>query len=512
MRLSLATRIFIGYAVVLATFGAVSVFSVTELRRNQIESRLDGEGYLALTQITSAIETFHKNQSQDTARLRDEKNLETRRALIRLARLYFPGLMSEKLDSGIATARRVLEFAPESERPFLTDVARRFEELKARYGEYGTTAEAAFLVLDRPTPELDAANERLDKVQAQETALGSSIRLLQGSLEARIRERVAQNQERERRTGVAIIALSVLAIAIGLIATGVAARSLRPVRTLIDGVSRIGRGDYSTTLGVQGEDDIAVLAREFDAMARSLQEREALLRQKQDELVRAEQLAAMGRMSAQVAHEVRNPLSSIGLNAEMLTELIESAKFETVEQAREARELLTSVSRQVDHLAEITEEYLRMARLPSPALKPCNAVALVNEVLAFSREELQRAAVTVVVESPAPEVMIQADENQLRQTLLNLIRNSREAMLEGGTLTVTIARGLRGVEIRVADSGTGISAETRERIFEPFFTTKRGGTGLGLSLSRHIIEAHGGTIAIEPVPVGTSFLITLTAA
>src|SRR5690606_33772635 len=122
--------------------------------------------------------------------------------------------------------------------------------------------------------------------------------------ESRILDRVAQAQERERRTGAIIIVLSVLAILVGLAATAVAARALRPVQNLIEGVSRIGRGDYSAKLGFEGQDEIAQLSREFDKMAAALKEREA-------QLLQAERLAAMGRVAAQISHEVRNPLSSI---------------------------------------------------------------------------------------------------------------------------------------------------------------------------------------------------------
>ena len=307
MKLSLTTRIFLGYAVVLVTFGAVSGFSVLTLRQNQVEIRLVSEGYLGLSQTVAAIETFQANQAKDTERLRDENSVETRKALIRLARLYFPGLMAGRLQSGKETALQVLEFAPDAEKPFVTDVAKKFDELKVRFAEYEQAADQAFQLLESPSPDWNKANAALDRLQQMENSLSSTIRLLHGSLEARIHERVRLTQERGRRTGVAIILLPVVAIAVGLLATGLAARSLRPVRTLIEGVSRIRQGDYEAKIGVEGDDEIAVLAREFDAMARALKEREAQLQQKQQELIRAERLAAVGRVSAQVAHEIRNP-------------------------------------------------------------------------------------------------------------------------------------------------------------------------------------------------------------
>lgn len=513
MRLSLATRIFLGYAVVLVTFGAVSLFSVTEMHRNQVEFRLVSEGYLHLSQDAAAIETFHKNRERDTNRLRDERSVETRRALIRLTRLYFPGLMAEKIKAGQKTAKAVIEFAPDGEKDFVAEVTRKFDELSLRYAEYEQQSEAAFTVLEQNNPDWVTAETRLDRLQALENSIGVELRLLHGSLETRISERVARAQERERVTGAAIIVLPVLAIAVGLIATAISARSLRPVRTLIEGASRIGRGDYSAQIGLKGDDEIALLAREFDAMARSLQEREALLKQKQAELLLAERLAAVGRVAAQIAHEVRNPLSSIGLNVELLEEQIQGAKFATPGEGAEAIGLLKSISHEVDRLTEVTEEHLRLARLPSPSLQPEDVHALLDRVLAFSGEELSRAKIEVRREAPTEKLSALADEGQLRQVVLNLIRNAREAMRGGGTLTLGTRVVNGSVEISVGDTGPGIDSETRSKVFDPFFSTKQGGTGLGLSLSKQIVQAHHGSLEVDSEPGrGATFVIRLPRA
>lgn len=508
MRLSLATRIFLGYAVVLVTFGAVSLFSVTELHRGQVEIRLLSEGYLALSQTAATLESFQKNQANDTARLRDQTDFAVRRMMIQLARRYFFEQMDRKLEEALTLTRGLEEFAPADEMSFIDDVQRRLTELKTKYGEYRVVADAAYLILEQPTPDAAAGSLALDRLQDAETALGATIKLLHSSLEARTRQRVALTQERERRTGVAIIGLSVLAIAVGLLATGFAARSLRPVRTLIDGVSRISRGDYSAKLGIAGEDEIAVLAREFDAMARSLAEREAQLAQKQEALLRAERLAAAGRVSAQVAHEVRNPLSSIGLNVEMLGDQLEAATFPDTQDAQEAKRLLSAVTREVDRITEITEEYLKMARLPAPALRNEDLVEIVQSVIGFSKEELERAQVTVSTSLPGAPLTIQADEGQLRQVFLNLFRNAREAMTTGGALRISVATEGTEAVVRVEDTGPGLPSEVRDRLFEPFFSTKARGTGIGLSLSRQIVEAHGGKIGIDDsVQQGTTFVM-----
>src|SRR4029077_6971719 len=140
---------------------------------------------------------------------------------------------------------------------------------------------------------------------------------------------------------------------------------------------RLGGGDYSQRTGVTSSDEIGDLAREFDAMADAMQERE-------QRLIRSERLATVGRMAAHIAHEVRNPLASIGLNAELLGD-------EIVDRGEEARRLVTSIIGEVDRLTEITETYLRFARLPRPKLERESLGAIVTSVVEMSRGELSQA-------------------------------------------------------------------------------------------------------------------------
>lgn len=511
MKLSLATRIFLGYAVVLVTFGAVSLFSVAELHRNQQEIRLVSQGYLRLSQDAAALETAYTNQVKDTERLLDEQNPETRRTLIRLSRLYIPA-MSQRLATTRGTAQEILTYAPASELSVIQDMESDIGKLEAQYDTYGRTVDAVFTVLTSNTLNREQVAASTAGLRQVEATIGRELRALRARLDNRIRERVDRAEERERRTGLAIITLSLLAVSVGLGATLLSARTLRPVRTLIEGVSRIGKGDYTAQLGVQGEDEVAVLAREFDAMARSLQARESQLKAQAEALARAEQLAAVGRISAQVAHEVRNPLSSIGLNVEMLGDALEHATFQG-DEGREAKELLAAVTREVDRLTDVTEQYLRMARPPKPTLVAEDVTEVLGGVLDFSRGELERAGVEVVRDFAPDTPPVLADEGQLRQVLLNLVRNSREAMPDGGRLTVS-TRGLeKEVEITVQDTGRGMTEAVRERLFEPFFSTKEGGTGLGLSVSQQILQAHGGTLACQSSSgPGTTFVLRLPRA
>ena len=223
-------------------------------------------------------------------------------------------------------------------------------------------------------------------------------------------------------------------------------------------------------------------------------------------LIQTERLAAIGRMAAHVTHEVRNPLSSIGLNVELLEEELRDA-------GPSSRELVTAIQREIDRLRSLTEEYLRVARLPTPDLTVEPITDLVRAVTDFMRRELSANDVTLVVEVGQEVPPVALDEGQIRQVLLNLIKNARDAMSEGGTLTVRVSGEDDGVLISVKDTGVGMDEAQQARVFDLFYTTKTLGTGLGLPLTQQIVIAHGGRIRCLSEPkLGTTFELWFPAA
>ena len=212
-------------------------------------------------------------------------------------------------------------------------------------------------------------------------------------------------------------------------------------------------------------------------------------------LIHTERLAAIGRMAAHVTHEVRNPLSSIGLNVELLGDelLAEGGDGAAPRDVEEARALLGAIQREVERLRGITEEYLRLARLPQPRLEPEDLGELVRGIGRFVAPEMARAGVTFAVEATEGPV-VALDEGQLRQALLNLLRNAREALGQGGHVRLAVRSDAEGALVIVEDDGPGIAPAMRERLFDLFETTKERGTGLGLPLTQQIVAAHGGTI------------------
>jgi len=227
----------------------------------------------------------------------------------------------------------------------------------------------------------------------------------------------------------------------------------------------------------------------------------------QAELVVAERMATVGKLSLKVAHEVRNPIAAIELNAELVGDLVKERGGADME---EAATLVTAIREQVNALDAITEEYLAFARFPRPQFEEDSVNDMVTAVAEFVRPLAARQGIAVKVATDATVPSMEFDRTLLRQAVLNLLKNGIEAVAQGGTLTLTTACVDETVEITVSDSGAGIPPEVGRRLFEQFFTTKPQGTGLGLSISRQIVEEHGGKIRWSSAPgVGATFTMAL---
>jgi len=211
----------------------------------------------------------------------------------------------------------------------------------------------------------------------------------------------------------------------------------------------------------------------------------------QQELLVAERMATVGRLSLKVAHEVRNPISAIELNAEMLEDIVRERSDEDM---KEAVGLVTAIRDQVTALDALTEEYLAFARFPRPHFEEESVNHLVQELADFVRPVASRQGLTLRVEVDPNVPMMEIDRGLLRQAVWNLVKNGLETLSSGGELTIGSRFDGEGVEIAVSDTGEGIPDDVGPRLFEQFFTTKPQGTGLGLSITRQIAEEHGGEL------------------
>jgi signal transduction histidine kinase len=227
----------------------------------------------------------------------------------------------------------------------------------------------------------------------------------------------------------------------------------------------------------------------------------------QEKLVEAERMATVGRLSLKMAHEVRNPIAAIELNAELLGDIVDERSGSDME---EAGSLVTAIRDQVSALDALTEEYLAFARFPRAQFEEDSVNDTVSALVEFVRPLAARQDIKVVVTTDPAVPSMEIDRTLLRQAVLNLIKNGIEALPTSGTLTVATRRIDDTVEITVSDTGPGIAPEVGRRLFEQFFTTKPQGTGLGLSITRQIVEDHEGQIRWTSTPgSGTTFTIAL---
>jgi len=318
--------------------------------------------------------------------------------------------------------------------------------------------------------------------------------------------------------GVAVIALTV-----GFFVRGYV---LRPVGEMVVATKRVARGDLDHRIAVRRTDELGELGGSFNAMTASLlqaradlqrlnerleqqvEERTSALRDAQAQLIQSEKMSSLGKLAASVAHEINNPLAGILTYAKLLVRMHEEGEMS--EKARESSvRNLRLVQRETERCSAIVRNLLDFARQRPPSLKEIDVSAVVEEALTLLSHRLMMQSVSVEKHLP-PMPLVMADFGQMRQAMVNIALNACEAMVKGGSLTVTATARDRFVEIVFRDTGPGIPPEHLSRILDPFFTTKEKGTGLGLSVVYGIIERHNGKLDIRShVGEGTTVIIQL---
>ncbi|HUS65101.1 MAG TPA: ATP-binding protein [Kofleriaceae bacterium] len=511
---TLSARIIIGFAVLIVTFGGISLSAVLTTDQLNDSIRVIRVGYLQLALETRDLADKQRGLlsylEDDLAGETTQRRVETqvRRRLASRQRLL------DQLDDTLAALDDVELVHAKS----MARTAREVGELRALV----TEAEPLYTTLLRAPPiervtekpgavgvdqaAIDAASSALRKLLRHERMVNNRSQSLQTTQRNTVQDTARQLERGAVKMRFLTILWGAIALLVGVLITVWATVNLRPLGRLRDAAREIARGDYGQRIDEKGPREVADLAREFNTMGSAIQERER-------ELVHRERLAAIGKMAAMITHEVRNPLSSIGLNTELLEE--ELATHEGGAATEEARALCRAIQGEVDRLTDITEEYLHFARLPKPKLQEEAIGAIVKSLTDFEREPMSLRGVTLEVALADDLPSVRADDAQVRQALLNLMRNAADAVADiGGTVKVATRRGEDGmVEISVEDDGPGIVEEMAGKIFEPFFSTKEGGTGLGLALTHQIVRDHGGTIRVASQPGhGARFVVSLPPA
>ena len=220
----------------------------------------------------------------------------------------------------------------------------------------------------------------------------------------------------------------------------------------------------------------------------------------QEEVVRAEKLSTIGQVTAVVAHEIRNPLTTIGGFARAI-----SRRPDNAQRIKRDADIIVE---EVQRLEAILQNLLDFTRPTKPELVLHDVKSLLENIAEIVRQDAEVGDVAVHVDIAADLPKIYLDERQLHQVILNLTRNSLEAMPDGGELYIGAQRTDDKIEIRITDTGEGIPEEHINQIFDTFFTTKRTGTGLGLTLTQGIVREHGGELYVHSQPgEGTTFVI-----
>ena len=258
------------------------------------------------------------------------------------------------------------------------------------------------------------------------------------------------------------------------------------------------------------------LQRSLNSLEKKVEMRTAALREEmlmrhlaEEARLQAERLAVVGTMAAQVAHEVRNPLGSITFNLELLSREITALAESSSHSPEEGRFLVSQFKQELGRIKQVVDGYMQLARLP----KIDNHIFVLHDFLTqklqLIQPELAEAKVTLGTQFDPAIDTVESDSDKLWQVLVNLIRNARQAMPDGGLVMIITEMTDSELRISVSDTGKGIPAEHLPKLFTPFFTTKADGTGLGLVLVHQIIGEMGGKITCQSVTgSGATFVMT----
>jgi len=307
----------------------------------------------------------------------------------------------------------------------------------------------------------------------------------------------------------------ILVVASTLLSRLLARRISQPITELAYATERVAKGDLDYRVRVAARDEVASLVAGFNKMTEELQENKR-------NLIRAERIAAWRDVARRIAHEIKNPLTPIEIAIYRIKKRMEAGVAPEASEGSCAgrdrqviEESLDSILKEVGALKTIAQEFSSFARLPEPKFERLDVNDIIKSVLELYSSSSQNIKVETSLGGLPPA---EADKDQIRSVVANLVKNAIEAMPSGGRLSVATmlappdAAGGSYVRIEVADTGPGIPEEIRDRIFDPYFTTKAGGTGVGLALAYRILADHQAKISFKTGEGGTTFMVDLPSA
>lgn len=317
---------------------------------------------------------------------------------------------------------------------------------------------------------------------------------------ANSRRALVELQQHIRAIGYGVAGVGILlAIAASLWITS---RISRPIEELAAAATEVAAGNWETQVEVSSHDEVGALAESFNHMTLQLSDQ-------RDRLVQSERVAAWRELARRLAHELKNPLFPLQLTVENLIRARELPPKEFDEIFREGTATLTA---EITNLKNVIARFSDFSKMPKPQMQELNVREMLQKVSALYEPLLaQRQPPIAFRRSMSDEALtVSADPDLLHRALSNLVLNAMDAMPDGGTLTMDAARNGDWVELRVSDTGSGMTEEESRRLFTPYYTTKQYGTGLGLAIVQSVVSDHHGTIRVESKPgSGTTFVVEL---
>jgi len=312
----------------------------------------------------------------------------------------------------------------------------------------------------------------------------------------------ARNQELSNYRQWSITALLIVALGIAVV---IGWQFTRPIQELASAARRVADSQLDFRVNVFRKDEVGQLAETFNEMIDGLRHKREL----EEKLNQTERSAVIGRLTQSVAHEIRNPLNVINLSIDLV-----SKKFAPADdkQRQQFTRILSSIKDEITRLKHMVSDLLNYGRPAQLSVHTFDMRGLVDETLALIRPQADEQDVEVVVEEDNAPTKVTGDREKLKSCLSNIAINALQAMPSGGKLTTSVHKNNGNVEVKIADTGVGINQENLSKIFEPYFSTKQAGFGLGLAVTKKIIEEHKGSIEVKSEPgEGTTFRVTLSA-
>lgn len=300
------------------------------------------------------------------------------------------------------------------------------------------------------------------------------------------------------------VAVTSLIFSLGiLVSLYLAKKYTQPLHGVVESAKRVASGDLTKTIEVEGADEVAELTQSFNEMVEKLRQHREL----EERLREAERLSAVGKLASGIAHEIRNPLNFMNLSIDHILNRLGSGRPEGT---AEALALMANIKAEIHRLNTMIENFLTVGKPLTLSKSEIDLSVLIQDVIGLAQQKAVEQGITIEVADEAPVAHLQADPMQIKTCLMNVVLNAIQAMPAGGRLRITAAAGSGTADITVSDTGPGISEENLNRIFNPYFTTKKLGIGLGLAITKKVVEEHRGRITVRSRPnEGTDVVISL---